>query len=135
MWHAFVYRSLSGKESNRWLTDAKGGKAKITIANVMQSNGMIHVIGTMLMPWCARGGAALHWFRLAERKGNDLVVPVLSEESQPKTPQPHERRPSVLLVEDEELLRHILGESLEDAGYRVTLALEGFGMPQLDSCC
>jgi uncharacterized surface protein with fasciclin (FAS1) repeats len=33
-----------------WLTDAKGGKAKITIANVMQSNGVIHVIDTVLMP-------------------------------------------------------------------------------------
>jgi CheY-like chemotaxis protein len=31
----------------------------------------------------------------------------------------------VLLVEDEALLRHILGESLEDAGYRVTLAPDG----------
>ncbi|GFE76913.1 fasciclin domain-containing protein [Novosphingobium sp. TCA1] len=33
-----------------WLTDAKGGKAKITIANVMQSNGVIHVVDTVLMP-------------------------------------------------------------------------------------
>lgn len=33
-----------------WLTDAKGGKAKITIANVIQSNGVIHVIDTVLMP-------------------------------------------------------------------------------------
>jgi uncharacterized surface protein with fasciclin (FAS1) repeats len=33
-----------------WLTDAKGGKAKITIPNVMQSNGVIHVIDTVLMP-------------------------------------------------------------------------------------
>ena len=33
-----------------WVTDAKGGKAKITIANVMQSNGVIHVIDTVLMP-------------------------------------------------------------------------------------
>jgi len=33
-----------------WLTDAKGGMAKITIANVMQSNGVIHVIDTVLMP-------------------------------------------------------------------------------------
>lgn len=30
--------------------DAKGGKAKITIANVMQSNGVIHVVDTVLMP-------------------------------------------------------------------------------------
>lgn len=33
-----------------WLTDAKGGKAKITIANVVQSNGVIHVVDTVLMP-------------------------------------------------------------------------------------
>ena len=30
--------------------DAKGGKANITIANVMQSNGIIHVIDSVLMP-------------------------------------------------------------------------------------
>lgn len=33
-----------------WVIDAKGGKAKITIANVMQSNGVIHVIDSVLMP-------------------------------------------------------------------------------------
>lgn len=33
-----------------WLTDAKGGKAKITIANVIQSNGVIHVVDAVLMP-------------------------------------------------------------------------------------
>ena len=33
-----------------WLTDTKGGKSKITIANVMQSNGVIHVVDTVLMP-------------------------------------------------------------------------------------
>lgn len=33
-----------------WLQDAKGGKAKVTIADVNQSNGVIHVIDTVLMP-------------------------------------------------------------------------------------
>ena len=32
------------------LTDSKGGMAKVTIANVMQSNGVIHVIDSVLMP-------------------------------------------------------------------------------------
>jgi len=32
------------------LTDAKGGMAMITIADVNQSNGVIHVIDTVLMP-------------------------------------------------------------------------------------
>ena len=32
------------------LTDAKGGKSMVTIANVMQSNGVIHVVDTVLMP-------------------------------------------------------------------------------------
>ena len=32
------------------LTDAKGGMSKITIADVMQSNGVIHVVDTVLMP-------------------------------------------------------------------------------------
>lgn len=33
-----------------WVVDAKGGKARITIPNVMQSNGVIHVVDTVLMP-------------------------------------------------------------------------------------
>jgi uncharacterized surface protein with fasciclin (FAS1) repeats len=33
-----------------WLTDAKGGMSKVTIANVFQSNGVIHVVDTVLMP-------------------------------------------------------------------------------------
>jgi uncharacterized surface protein with fasciclin (FAS1) repeats len=32
------------------LTDAKGGMATVTIADVFQSNGVIHVIDTVLMP-------------------------------------------------------------------------------------
>ncbi len=31
------------------ITDAKGGKAKVTTANVMQSNGVIHVVDGVLM--------------------------------------------------------------------------------------
>ena len=40
--------SLEGKDVI--LTDAKGGKSKVTIADVMQSNGVIHVVDTVLMP-------------------------------------------------------------------------------------
>lgn len=32
------------------LTDAKGGTSTVTTANVMQSNGVVHVIDTVLMP-------------------------------------------------------------------------------------
>ena len=32
------------------LTDAKGGKAEVTIANVYQSNGVIHVVNAVLLP-------------------------------------------------------------------------------------
>ena len=32
------------------LTDSKGGTSRVTIANVMQSNGVIHVVDTVLMP-------------------------------------------------------------------------------------
>ena len=32
------------------LTDAKGGVSKVTIADVYQSNGVIHVVDTVLMP-------------------------------------------------------------------------------------
>lgn len=38
---------LDGK--NVWVMDEKGGKAKVTIADVNQSNGVIHVIDTVLM--------------------------------------------------------------------------------------
>ncbi|MEJ7848767.1 MAG: fasciclin domain-containing protein [Pyrinomonadaceae bacterium] len=36
--------------SNLILTDAKGGTSTVTIADVRQSNGVIHVIDTILMP-------------------------------------------------------------------------------------
>jgi len=32
------------------ITDAKGDKSMVTIANVMQSNGVIHVVDTVLLP-------------------------------------------------------------------------------------
>ena len=40
--------TMSG--GNIMLTDAKGGMATITTADVFQSNGVIHVIDTVLMP-------------------------------------------------------------------------------------
>jgi uncharacterized surface protein with fasciclin (FAS1) repeats len=42
-----LWASMSGKDLI--LTDEKGGKAKVTIADVNQSNGVIHVIDTVLM--------------------------------------------------------------------------------------
>lgn len=39
------------KAGTGWMVmDAKGGRAMITTAIVMQSNGVIHVIDTVLMP-------------------------------------------------------------------------------------
>ena len=39
------------KNGKGWVVvDAKGGKARITTANVMQSNGVIHVVDRVLMP-------------------------------------------------------------------------------------
>ena len=40
---------MNGKDKIT-LTDEKGGVANVTIANVFQSNGVIHVIDTVLMP-------------------------------------------------------------------------------------
>jgi uncharacterized surface protein with fasciclin (FAS1) repeats len=40
--------SMKGK--NVIITDEKGGMSKVTIADVNQSNGVIHVIDTVLMP-------------------------------------------------------------------------------------
>jgi uncharacterized surface protein with fasciclin (FAS1) repeats len=40
--------SFQGKD--KVLTDHKGGTAKVTIADVKQSNGVIHIIDTVLMP-------------------------------------------------------------------------------------
>ena len=33
-----------------WVVDAKGGKASVTTADVKQSNGVVHVVDTVLMP-------------------------------------------------------------------------------------
>jgi uncharacterized surface protein with fasciclin (FAS1) repeats len=43
---------LTARMQGKWLvlTDAKGGMARVTIANVMQSNGVIHVVDSVLMP-------------------------------------------------------------------------------------
>ncbi|MGQ0738971.1 MAG: fasciclin domain-containing protein [Bacteroidota bacterium] len=38
------------KEGKYWLKDEKGGMASITIENVYQSNGVIHVIDKVVMP-------------------------------------------------------------------------------------
>lgn len=38
------------KGKDLWVMDAKGGKAKVTIKDVNQSNGVIHVIDKVLMP-------------------------------------------------------------------------------------
>jgi uncharacterized surface protein with fasciclin (FAS1) repeats len=38
------------KDGKLWIWDAKGNGAQITIRNVMQSNGVIHVIDTVLLP-------------------------------------------------------------------------------------
>ena len=38
------------KDGAIWVWDAKGDTAKITIKNVIQSNGVIHVIDTVLLP-------------------------------------------------------------------------------------
>jgi len=39
------------KNGKGWVVvDAKGDRSRITIANVMQSNGVIHVVDTVLMP-------------------------------------------------------------------------------------
>ncbi|MBZ5643716.1 MAG: fasciclin domain-containing protein [Acidobacteriia bacterium] len=43
-----LWASMSGKDL--LLTDEKGNMSKVTISNVYQSNGVIHVIDTVLMP-------------------------------------------------------------------------------------
>ena len=43
-----LWASMSG--SDLILTDEKGGTSKVTIADVRQSNGVIHVVDTIVMP-------------------------------------------------------------------------------------
>ena len=38
------------KDGAVWLVDAKGGVSRVTISDVNQSNGVIHVVDTVLMP-------------------------------------------------------------------------------------
>jgi uncharacterized surface protein with fasciclin (FAS1) repeats len=38
------------KDGKVWIVDAKGGSSMVTISNVNQSNGVIHVVDTVLMP-------------------------------------------------------------------------------------
>lgn len=52
-----MMKTVAGEELTFWtkgndlyITDAKGNKAKVTIADVNQSNGVIHVIDTVLLP-------------------------------------------------------------------------------------
>jgi uncharacterized surface protein with fasciclin (FAS1) repeats len=42
--------TVEQKGGKLWITDAKGDHAEVTIANVMQSNGVIHVVDTVLLP-------------------------------------------------------------------------------------
>ena len=53
----YMAKTVQGEDLTFWtkgdvmyVTDAKGNNAKITIADVNQSNGVIHVIDTVLMP-------------------------------------------------------------------------------------
>jgi uncharacterized surface protein with fasciclin (FAS1) repeats len=53
----FSLKTVKGEEIWVWadndgisITDAKGGKSRITIQNVMQSNGVIHVVDSVLLP-------------------------------------------------------------------------------------
>jgi len=42
--------TVEWKDGKLWIIDAKGDTATVTIRNVMQSNGVIHVIDTVLLP-------------------------------------------------------------------------------------
>jgi uncharacterized surface protein with fasciclin (FAS1) repeats len=42
--------SVKHQDGKVWIIDAKGGSSMVTISNVNQSNGVIHVVDTVLMP-------------------------------------------------------------------------------------
>jgi len=42
--------SVKLQDGKVWIVDAKGGRSLVTISNVNQSNGVIHVVDTVLMP-------------------------------------------------------------------------------------
>src|SRR6476469_6816000 len=42
--------TVKHKDGKVWIVDAKGGTSMVTISNVNQSNGVIHVVDTVLMP-------------------------------------------------------------------------------------
>src|SRR5471032_1552517 len=42
--------TVKHQDGKIWIVDAKGGTSAITIPNVNQSNGVIHVVDTVLMP-------------------------------------------------------------------------------------
>src|SRR5476651_1588305 len=42
--------TVKHQDGKVWIVDAKGGTSMVTIANVNQSNGVIHVVDTVLMP-------------------------------------------------------------------------------------
>ena len=41
---------VSMKDGKLWIWDEKGGSAQVTIGDVLQSNGVIHVVDAVLMP-------------------------------------------------------------------------------------
>ncbi len=42
--------TVEDKDGHLWIVDGKGDKARITVSNVMQSNGVIQVINHVLLP-------------------------------------------------------------------------------------
>ena len=42
--------TVKKQDGKVWIVDAKGGSSMVTISNVNQSNGVIHVVDTVLMP-------------------------------------------------------------------------------------